>query len=214
MGEAEIALGKERTPNEYARVIASSLEEYHRLADLIDSLLFLARAENADLSLQMTWFQAGEELAQLLSYHELQASEFEVCLRCSGDAKLFADLTLFRRAVSNLVSNALIHTPPKGSVTIQVGSRSRSVEILVKDTGHGIPSEHLPKLFDRFYRVDPSRARSAAGTGLGLAIVKTIMDLHGGSVTIESELQKGTCVRLVFPVTGFRSCKMGAGFPV
>jgi two-component system heavy metal sensor histidine kinase CusS len=206
MGEAEIALGKERTPNEYARVIASSLEEYHRLADLIDSLLFLARAENADLSLQMTWFQAGEELAQLLAYHDLQASEFEVCLRCSGDAKLFADLTLFRRAVSNVVSNALKHTPPGGSVTLRVEAQTDRVEILVKDTGHGIPTEHLPKLLDRFYRVDASRASSTAGAGLGLAIVKSIMDLHGGSVTIESELNKGTFVRLVFPATGVRSC--------
>jgi two-component system heavy metal sensor histidine kinase CusS len=188
MGEAEIALRKERTPNEYARVIASSLEEYHRLAHLIDSLLFLARAENADLSLQMTWFQAGEEVAQILSYHDLQASEFEVYLRCSGNAKLFADLTLFRRAISNVVSNALEHTPPKGSINIHVGSQFDRVEILVKDTGRGIPSEHLPKLFDRFYRVDASRASSRSGAGLGLAIVKTIMDLHGGSVTIESEL--------------------------
>ena len=202
MGEAEIALRKERTPNEYARGIASSLEEYHRLADLIDSLLFLARAENADLPLQMTWFQAGEELAQILSYHDLQASEFEVCLRCSGEAKLFADLTLFRRAVSNVVSNALKHTPPKGSVTIQVGSGLHRVEILVKDTGHGIPSEHLPKLFDRFYRVEASRANSRGGTGLGLAIVKTIMDLHGGSVTIESELTTGNLCQADVPGTG------------
>ena len=148
----------------------------------------------------MIWFQVGEELAHILSYHDLQASEFEVCLHCSGDAKLFADLTLFRRAISNVVSNALKHTPPKGSVTIQVGSGFHGVEILVKDTGGGIPSEHLPKLFDRFYRVDASRANSRAGTGLGLAIVKTIMDLHGGSVTLESELQWGTSVRLMFPV--------------
>jgi two-component system heavy metal sensor histidine kinase CusS len=200
MGEAEIALRKERTPNEYTRVIALSLEEYHRMADLIGSLLFLARAENADLSLQMIWFQAGEELAHVLSYHDLQASEFEICLHCSGDAKLFADRTLFRRAVSNVVSNALKHTPPKGSVSIHVGSQIDRVEILVKDTGHGIPSEHLPKLFDRFYRVEASRASSAPGAGLGLAIVKTVMDLHGGSVVVESELQQGTSVRLVFPV--------------
>jgi len=87
------------------------------------------------------------------------------------------------------VSNALKHTPPKGSVDIHVGPKFDRAEILVKDTGRGIPSEHLPKLFDRFYRVEASRASSAAGAGLGLAIVKTIMDLHGGSVTIESELQ-------------------------
>ena len=206
MGEAEIALRRERTPNEYARVIASSLEEYHRLADLIDSLLFLARAENSDLSLQTTWFQVGDELGQLLSYHELAATELGVKLSHAGDAKLFADATLLRRAVSNVVSNALKHTPAGGSVMIQVRSEGDSVEILVQDSGQGIPAEHLPRLFDRFYRVDASRASSTEGTGLGLAIVKTIMDLHKGSVSIQSEVNKGTTVRLVFPRMG----KIGA----
>jgi two-component system, OmpR family, heavy metal sensor histidine kinase CusS len=200
MGEAEVALGRERTSKEYAGVIASSLEEYHRLAELIDSLLFLARAENADLSLQKSWFRVADELAQLLSYHELQATESEVRLSFSGDARLFADSTLFRRAVSNVVSNALKHTPPGGNVTVEVAGLSDSVKILIKDDGVGIPPEHLPRLFDRFYRVDASRAAAVAGTGLGLAIVKSIVDLHGGSVSIESEPGKGTLVTLVFPV--------------
>lgn len=200
MGEAEVALRRERTSKEYASVIASSLEEYHRLAGLIDSLLFLARAENADLSLQKSWFRVADELAQLLSYHELQATESEVTLSFSGDARLFADSTLFRRAISNVVSNALKHTPPGGKVTVEVAALHDAVKILIKDDGVGIPPEHLPRLFDRFYRVDASRAAAVAGTGLGLAIVKSIVDLHGGSVTIESELGKGTLVTLVFPV--------------
>lgn len=200
MGEAEVALNRERTSKEYANVIASSLEEYHRLAELIDSLLFLARAENADLSLQKSWFRVADELAQLLSFHELQATESEVTLSFSGDARLFADSTLFRRAISNVVSNALKHTPRDGNVIVEVAAAHDAVKILIKDDGVGIAPEHLPRLFDRFYRVDASRAAATAGTGLGLAIVKSIVDLHGGSVTIESELGKGTSVTLVFPV--------------
>ena len=200
MGEAEVALSRERTSTQYANVIASSLEEYHRLAELIDSLLFLARAENADLSLYKSWFRVADELAQLLSYHELQATESEVTLSFSGDAHLFADSTLFRRAISNVVSNALKHTPPGGHVKVEVAAVHDAVKILISDDGVGIPPEHLPRLFDRFYRVDASRAAAVAGTGLGLAIVKSIVDLHGGLVTIESELGKGTLVALVFPV--------------
>src|ERR1700741_53396 len=200
MGEAEVALTRERNSKEYASVIASSLEEYHRLAELIDSLLFLARAENADLSLQKSWFRVADELAQPLAYHELQATESEVTLSFSGDARLFADSTLFRRAISNVVSNALKHTPPGGNVTVEVAAVRDAVKISIKDDGVGISPEHLPRLFDRFYRVDASRAAATAGTGLGLAIVKSIVDLHGGSVTIESELGKGTLVTLVFPV--------------
>jgi two-component system heavy metal sensor histidine kinase CusS len=199
MGEAEVALRRERSPEEYARVIASSLEEYHRLGELIDSLLFLARAENADLSLHKTWFHVTDELGQLLSYHELQATELEVKLSLFGDAQLFADSTLFRRAISNVVTNALKHTPPGGSVSVEVYPQRDIVKILVKDDGTGIPAEHLPRLFDRFYRVDASRTTSVAGTGLGLAIVKSIMDLHGGSVTIQSELGKGSVVTFEFP---------------
>jgi two-component system, OmpR family, heavy metal sensor histidine kinase CusS len=149
--------------------------------------------------LQKSWFRVADELAQLLSYHELQATESEVTLSFSGDARLFADSTLFRRAISNVVSNALKHTPPDGKVTVEVAALHDTVKILIKDDGVGIPPEHLPRLFDRFYRVDASRAAAVAGTGLGLAIVKSIVDLHGGSVTIESELGKGTLVTLVFP---------------
>jgi two-component system, OmpR family, heavy metal sensor histidine kinase CusS len=200
MGEAEVALRRERTSEEYARVIASSLEEYHRLAELIDSLLFLARAENADLSLHKSWFRVADELEQLLSYHELQATESGVKLSSSGDATVFADSTLFRRAISNILSNALKHTPSGGNVSVEVYTHVDTVKLLIRDDGPGIPAEHLPRLFDRFYRVDASRTTTVAGIGLGLAIVKTIVGLHDGSVTIESEPGKGTLVTLVFPV--------------
>jgi two-component system heavy metal sensor histidine kinase CusS len=123
----------------------------------------------------------------------------EVKLSLVGDAQLFADSSLFRRAISNVVTNALKHTPPGGSVSVEVYPQRDIVKILVKDNGTGVPAEHLPRLFDRFYRVDSSRTTSVAGTGLGLAIVKSIMDLHGGSVTIQSEPGKGTVVTFEFP---------------
>jgi two-component system, OmpR family, heavy metal sensor histidine kinase CusS len=164
--------------------------------------------------LHRNWFQASEELAQIISYHELQASEHGINLHCFGDAVVYADVTLFRRALSNVIANSIKHTTTGGTVTVRVRekpipdapslaatcvSAPSSVELLVEDNGEGIPPEHLQRIFDRFYRVDASRARSTVGVGLGLAIVKTIMELHGGSAGIKSELGKGTCVSLVFP---------------
>jgi len=100
---------------------------------------------------------------------------------------------LFSRAVNNLVENAIHHTPAGGSITISTADSTVSV----KDTGRGIAPEHLPRVFDRFYRADPSR--SSEGVGLGLALVKSIMDLHGGSAQIESTPGRGTTVTLGFP---------------
>ncbi len=92
------------------------------------------------------------------------------------------------RAVSNLVSNAIAHTPPGGTVTLAAADNITALRIEVSDTGVGIPSEALPRVFDRFFRVDPSRSKSSGGTGLGLAIVQSILALHGGSAEIVSQL--------------------------
>jgi signal transduction histidine kinase len=100
------------------------------------------------------------------------------------------------RAVSNLVSNAIAHTPPAGTVTLEAATEGSALRIEVSDTGAGIPAEALPRVFDRFFRVDPSRAQSSGGTGLGLAIVQSILALHGGSAEITSELGSGTRVTL------------------
>ncbi|HEV2393200.1 MAG TPA: ATP-binding protein [Verrucomicrobiae bacterium] len=110
------------------------------------------------------------------------------------------DPDLFRRAISNLLANALQHTPRKGTVNISIASvDSATVRVDVRDSGDGIAPQHLPKIFDRFYRVDPSRSRPARGTGLGLAIVRSIMQLHGGAASIQSALGRGTVVSLEFP---------------
>jgi two-component system heavy metal sensor histidine kinase CusS len=120
-----------------------------------------------------------------------------VTITSNGEANFFADEMLFGRAVSNLIENALHHTPEKGTIVISLASRGAQSEVSVKDTGSGIAPEHLPRVFDRFYRADS--ARSSEGLGLGLALVKSITDLHGGSATIESEVGRGTTVTLTFP---------------
>jgi len=198
-GEAEVALTRTRTAAEYREVIELSIEEYQRLASMIDSLLFLARAENAETRLNRVTFETGPEIDTILDFYDAAAREQEITLSREGDADLCADPTLFRRAVSNLVSNALQHTATGGQIRVLVLTQNDgAVEIHVQDTGCGIGPEHLPRIFNRFYRADAARSSNPAGAGLGLAIVKSIMDLHGGSVSARSEPGAGATVTLKF----------------
>jgi two-component system heavy metal sensor histidine kinase CusS len=200
-GEAEVALSKPRSPEEYRDVLGSCLEEYERLSRMIDSLLFLARAENPETQVVRERVDLGRELTALREFYEAAAAEGEVTLTLKAEDRLTADLdrTLFQRAVGNLVENALAYTGPGGEVAISAGRESGAVCVAVTDTGRGIPDADLPHLFDRFYRVDHARAAGTGGVGLGLAIVKSIAELHGGSTAITSAVGRGTCVRLYFP---------------
>lgn len=200
MGEAEVALSRPRTPEEYRQILESNLEEYAKLSRMIDSLLFLARAESTENSIKKLRFSALQEIEAVCEFHDAVAEERGVVVTCQGEAFVHADATLFRRAISNLLSNALQYTPRGGKIAISVKQSAEEwVEVSVSDTGPGIEPEHLPKIFDRFYRADRSRAQHPEGTGLGLAIVKSIMELHGGTVTIQSEPTQGTTVTLKFP---------------
>ena len=199
-GEAEVALTRTREAAEYREVIELSVEEYQRLSSMIDSLLFLARAENAETRLNRVKFKIGPVIDTILDFYDAAAREREVDLTRKGDGELCADPMLFRRAVNNLVSNALQHAPSAGQIHVLVVTEPKqAVQIAVQDNGCGIGSEHLPRIFDRFYRVDAARSSSSASSGLGLAIVKSIMELHGGSVRAESKLGVGTKVTLTFP---------------
>jgi two-component system heavy metal sensor histidine kinase CusS len=197
-GEAEVALTRTRTAVEYREVIELSIEEYQRLASIIDRLLFLARTENAETRLDCLMFKVGAEIDNILDFYDAAAREHNVMLSREGDADLYADAALVRQAVSNLVSNALQHTPAGGQIQLDVNQTNGRVEIQVKDTGCGISREHLPRIFNRFYRGDPARTSNSGGVGLGLAIVKSIMNLHGGSVEAESDPGRGTTVTLKF----------------
>ncbi len=201
-GEAEVALSRARTPEEYRDVLGSSLEECGRLARMIDSLLFLARSESPRTHLRREPVDVRRELDAVREFFEATAADAGVGLAVDAPAGLVAgvDRALWQRAVSNLVANALAHTPAGGSVTVSARAEAGGAVIGVSDTGCGVAPEHLPHLFDRFYRVDRARSSNGGGgVGLGLAIVKRIVELHGGAVEIVSEVGTGTEVVLRFP---------------
>ncbi len=199
-GEAEVVLGRARSPEEYQQVLGSSLEEFGRLSRLIDGLLFIARAEDPHRVVERTLFPAGREVDAVCEFYEALSQERGVTVESEGEGLVLGDPVLFRRAVSNLLANALNHTPAGGRVTMSTfARRDGTVEVRVSDTGDGIAAQHLPRVFDRFYRVEDGQARDTVGAGLGLAIVRSIMRLHGGDADIQSRVGAGTTVRLVFP---------------
>lgn len=200
MGESQVALAHERTPDEYVRVLRSALEEQARLARMIDSMLFLAQADQKRLPLERATLDARSELEAVAEFYRPLAQEQGVEVRCEGGGLVEADSLLLRRALSNLLSNALKHTSHGGCITLKAAAVGRETAVLtVSDSGSGIPAEHLDRLGERFYRADPSRTRGIDGAGLGLAIVRSIMVVHGGTFRIESRLGTGTTVSLAFP---------------
>lgn len=195
-GTAEVALARPRSSDEYEALLASNLEECDRLSRMIENVLFLARAEHPQFVKHMREFDAGQELTHIAEYFEGIAEDANVSLRVTGAAMLTADLELFRRAVSNLLANAIRYTPRGGEIVLDSAVSGVEVRVTVSNQGQPIAHEHLERIFDRFYRIDPSRSSlpssglsqgSTGSTGLGLAIVRTIMELHGGSVHAESD---------------------------
>lgn len=209
VGQTEVTLAHTRTVEEYRSVLESNLEEYARLSHMIEDMLFLARADHARVALSVALLDARHEIQVLVDYFEAVAADRDIAIHVIGDAQVRADTTLLRRAINNLLDNALRHTPTGERIDVVVEhlrqgvGEAQSVAIAVRNTGPGIPAANLPLLFERFYRGDPSRAQSSGqssqSTGLGLAIVKTIMDLHGGWVQASSPPGGRTEFRLVFP---------------
>jgi two-component system heavy metal sensor histidine kinase CusS len=201
-GEIEVALSKARSGDEYREILGSSLEECTRISRLIQTLLFLARSDSTADTLQRERIDVGHELTKVEEFYGAAATDAGVVLRVCGDAGKCAEVnrTLFQQAVGNLVSNAIAHTPPGGTITVNARADPSQLTVSVSDTGCGIPREHLPRVFDRFYRIDQARASSGQNVGLGLAVVKSIAARHGGHVDIDSEVGRGTQVRVILPI--------------
>jgi len=197
LGEAQVALTRDRTPAEYRETIESTIGECERLSGIVDNLLFVARVDAAREPIAPTRFDARAAVEKIASFYQMIADDHHVTIRCSGEGQIYADSALFERAVGNLVDNALHFTPEQGSIQIVLAEHAANFEVAVSDNGCGIAPEHLPRVFDRFYRVKSSRGSD--GAGLGLALVKSIVDLHGGSARIQSEVGRGTTVTLIFP---------------
>lgn len=201
-GEIEVALSRPRARDEYVEVLSSNLEEVVRLSELIGNLLFLARTENPGTYIRREEISLRELLQTIKDYYEAAADQAGVELNVDAAPGLQAmlDRSLMQRALGNLVSNALAHTPRDGHIHLKAIKGPKSLEISVRDDGCGVPAEALERLFDRFYRVDPARSQQSGGFGLGLSIVRGIMLLHGGTVQIVSDLGKGTQVTLLMPM--------------
>ncbi|MGB7435153.1 MAG: heavy metal sensor histidine kinase [Candidatus Acidiferrum sp.] len=201
-GEAEVTLSRTRSATEYRDVIESFLEETVRLSALISDLLFLARTDSPLTNLRRERVDVGKLLGGVAEYYEASAADAGVSLTTAATREPVVaelDRTLVQRAVGNLVSNALANTPPGGAVVLGTGSDVSTIRIEVSDTGVGIPADALPRVFDRFFRVDSSRSQASGGTGLGLSIVQSIAQLHGGNVEISSQQGTGTRVTLHMP---------------
>ncbi len=200
MGATSLTLSRDRTPDDYRRTLEANFEEYERLSRMVESLLFLARAEHAGSGLHKQFLDAVGAARSVIDFFSALAEEKDVTLTVSGVTALHADETLFRQALTNLVSNAIRHTPPGGHVSITLSTAADGGAIVaVQDTGSGISPGHLPYVFERFYRADASRTGSTSGAGLGLSLVQTLMTLHGGTVTAESESGQGSVFTLRFP---------------
>ncbi len=199
MGHTQQTLRYSRSIEDYQNLLVSNQEEYERLARMIDSMLFLARTEHSNASLNRQVIDLHDLVEQLCEYFEGVAQERDVTLINQAQGELQADPVLIRRALANLLSNALRYGAPAAQVIISTMASEEGIAVSVHNQGEPIAAEHLPRLFERFYRCDPSRNQPDDSGGLGLAIVRSIMQLHDGQVTVDSR-QSGTCFSLVFPI--------------
>jgi two-component system heavy metal sensor histidine kinase CusS len=199
--QTQVALAQPRDAAAYREILASNAEEFQRLARMVSDMLLLAKAEHGLLLPRTEPIDLADEVRALFDFYEALAEEKQIELRCSGAAVLSGDRLMLRRAISNLLSNALRHTPPRGCVEVVIESRPSAISLQVGNSGSTIAPELLPRLFDRFFRADKSRAHpDTEGAGLGLAITQAIVQAHGGQAAVTSAAGR-TCFTLSFPLS-------------
>lgn len=187
IGQTQVALTRGRSAEHYFEVLQSNLEELERLRSIVNDMLFLASADQGSKATELTCASLAEEVATTLDYLDFILEDAQVRVEVQGDASVPIEKAHMRRALINLLHNAVQHTEPGQVIHVDIQSASEHVSIGVTNPGPEISSEHLPRLFERFYRVDASRSNSGANHGLGLAIVKAIALMHGGTVFVRSE---------------------------
>ena len=188
--QTQVALTRARSVEEYREILYSNLEEYERMAKMISDMLFLAQTDNKLLKPALDTINIDDEIHALFEYFEAWSEERGVILQHQGCAAVLeGDRLMLRRALSNLLSNAIRHTARGLVVTLSSVIQHDKILITVSNPGADIPAAHITKLFDRFYRIDASRQRKEDGAGLGLAIVKSIVDAHAGWISVNSSNQ-------------------------
>jgi signal transduction histidine kinase len=198
-GFAETLL-EEDLPEDLRRQWLTSLKTNTlRLQHLVDDLLDLSRLESGGWAAKTDVVELEAVAQELLSEMTETARERGVTLETRGSALAYGDDQGLEQVLRNLVENALRYTPERGKVSIEIEGGEELVTVAVRDTGTGIPTSALPRIFERFYRADPARSRAEGGTGLGLAIVRHLVQAMGGEVWAESELGHGTTVIFTLP---------------
>ena len=197
--QTQVTLSRPRTPDDYRDVLVSNVEEFERLSRMIADMLFIAKADEGRIVPSREKIELERVAEDMIDFYRLIADEKGVSLSRSGAAQVIGDPLMMRRAIGNLLSNAIRHSPSGEVVRIAIepGDTGR-IRIIVTNSGETIPPAHLPRLFDRFYRVDPSRHWQGTHSGLGLAIVKSIVEAHGGEVSVVSAAGK-TSFAMVIP---------------
>lgn len=197
--QTQVTLSQARTADEYRDILASNAEEFERLSRMIADMLFLAKSDNQLIVPNREAVDLAAEVKGLFDFYEALAEEKSIGLSCSGSGMVSGDRLMLRRAINNLLSNAVRHTPKNGRVIVRVSDTDDgAVLVSVENNGETIPAEHLPRLFDRFYRADSSRQRFSEGAGLGLAITRSILRAHGGDAEVVSK-DGLTCFTLILP---------------
>lgn len=193
IGQTQVALTRGRSAEHYFEVLQSNLEELERLRSIINDMLFLASADQGSKATALAEASLAEEVATTLDYLDYILEDAQVRVSVSGDARARIEKAQLRRALINLLNNAVQHTAPNQVIEVCIKADEQQVSIAVSNPGPAIADEHLALLFERFYRVDAARANSGGNNhGLGLAIVKAIALMHGGSVFVHSEAGANT----------------------
>lgn len=191
IGETQVALSRERSASEFQNVLQSNLEELDRLRSIINDMLFLARCDQGEAATSLVNARIGDEVQKTIDFFEFVLDDMNMSVSVSGDTKANSQIetALFRRALTNLLQNAIQHSPVGAKIDIGITAGEEEVQVAVSNPGAPIDALHLPRLFDRFYRVDTARRdfNGIHGHGLGLAIVKAIALMHGGTAFAASE---------------------------
>jgi len=187
IGHTQVALSRERSAPQLVEVLQSNLEDLDRLRGIVNDMLFLARANQGERPQQLLRASLATEVHKAVDFLDFLLEEAQLHVRVQGDALVPIESSLFRRAVTNLLHNAIRHSQTGSEIVVDLVAGDGQARISVSNHGPEIPAEHLGRLFDRFYRVDASRTKSGESHGLGLAIVKAVAAMHAGNVFAASE---------------------------
>ena len=200
--EATLALSKERTEDEYKKSLETISQESTYMSSVIGKLLFLARSDAGKEQFNFEDVDLKDLITGLSTNVEALASDKGIKFTVDAQENLVVsgDKVKLRQLFINILENAVRYTPADGNISVSLVRKDGGALAIISDTGIGIPPEHLPHIFERFYRVDKARSRVDGGVGLGMAIAKYIADSHKGKITVESEVGKGTIFTVTIPL--------------